>query len=77
MPSNSVTANTWLRGRTEPWTPTADNYVEVWHKGEDGVWYLVTDISNSRQLSRRSDSLRTAFQSSHPLRVMVGDAVKT
>jgi ketosteroid isomerase-like protein len=30
------------------WSPGTDNYVVVWHKSKDGVWYYVTDIFNSR-----------------------------
>ena len=29
-------------------SPAADNYVVVWHKATDGVWYYVSDIFNSR-----------------------------
>ena len=29
-------------------TPGIDNYVVVWHKGDDGVWRYVTDIFNAR-----------------------------
>ena len=29
-------------------TPTTDDYVVVWHKGEDGVWYYMNDMFNSR-----------------------------
>lgn len=29
-------------------TPTTDDFVVVWHKGEDGVWRYMTDIFNSR-----------------------------
>jgi uncharacterized protein (TIGR02246 family) len=29
-------------------SPGTDNYVVVWHKGDDGVWSYVTDIFNSR-----------------------------
>jgi len=29
-------------------TPAIDNYVVVWHKGDDGVWRYVSDIFNSR-----------------------------
>lgn len=28
-------------------TPGRDNYVNVWHKGEDGVWRYTTDIFNA------------------------------
>ena len=29
--------------------PASDNYVVVWHKGEDGVWRLITDTFNRRK----------------------------
>lgn len=29
-------------------TPVTDDYVVVWHKGEDGVWYYMNDMFNSR-----------------------------
>ncbi len=29
-------------------TPGSDNYVVVWHKGDDGVWRYTTDIFNAR-----------------------------
>lgn len=29
-------------------TPSIDNYVVVWHKGDDGVWRYMTDIFNAR-----------------------------
>ena len=29
-------------------TPVTDDYVIVWHKGEDDVWRFITDIFNSR-----------------------------
>jgi uncharacterized protein (TIGR02246 family) len=29
-------------------SPGVDNYVVVWHKANDGVWYYVTDIFNTR-----------------------------
>ena len=30
-------------------TPVTDDYVVVWHKGEDGVWYYVNDMFNARE----------------------------
>jgi uncharacterized protein (TIGR02246 family) len=35
-------------GKDGKQSPTADNYVVVWQKADDGVWYYVTDIFNSR-----------------------------
>lgn len=35
-------------GKDGKLSPTADNYVVVWQKAKDGVWYYVTDIFNSR-----------------------------
>lgn len=29
-------------------TPGNDNYVVIWHKGEDGTWRYATDIFNTR-----------------------------
>jgi len=35
-------------GKDGKLSPAADNYVVVWKKANDGVWYYVTDIFNSR-----------------------------
>lgn len=35
-------------GKDGKLSPTTANYVVVWHKANDGVWYYVTDIFNSR-----------------------------
>ena len=35
-------------GKDGTLSPGVDNYVVVWRKAEDGVWYYVTDIFNSR-----------------------------
>ncbi len=35
-------------GKDGKLSPAVDNYVVVWRKAKDGVWYYVTDIFNSR-----------------------------
>jgi uncharacterized protein (TIGR02246 family) len=32
-------------------TPGSDNYIVVWHRGEDGVWRYVSDMFNARPLA--------------------------